>query len=235
MATSQAPDYTGTENLEVMADAVNYNRFLRHLVRRWLPEQKRPQVADFGAGIGTFSDIFTPAEADVRCMEIDTDLRGRLESKGFQLDELNVTSQDYDFVYSLNVLEHIADDQGALNQLVHRLKPGGKLMIYVPAFNILWTPMDTLLEHHRRYRRAELQHKLTQAGLSVIKCEYADSAGYFATLLFKLLPGQSGTINRTALILFDRIAFPLGRVLDSLGLKYVLGKNVFAVAVKAQG
>jgi SAM-dependent methyltransferase len=227
-------DYTGTENLEVMADAVNYNQFLRSLVRRWVTATGRAQVADFGAGIGTFSNIFTVNEADVTCMETDEQLRKRLTAQGYKLDELDATSQDYDYIYSLNVLEHIVDDSAALNALVKRLKPGGRLFIYVPAFQLLWTPMDTLLEHQRRYRRSDLREKLQKAGLTVPICKYADSAGFFATLVFKVFPNQNGTINRTALILFDRVAFPVGRLLDNLGLGYLLGKNVYAVGVKSQ-
>jgi hypothetical protein len=67
------------------------------------------------------------------------------------------------------------------------------------------------------------------AGFVVVKNEYVDSAGFFASLLFKALGNDSGAINRDALILYDRYIFPLSRMADFVCNK-LFGKNVFLIA-----
>lgn len=228
-------DYAGMANLEVMREAVFYNRFLRHLVHSHCPDlHSEDRVMDFGAGIGTFSDILDLPRQNMLCVESDPRQRAILAGNGFQtaaLDDIAVSSLAY--AYSLNVLEHIPDDRDILGTLASKLKPGGRLFIYVPAFHILWSPMDDLVGHVRRYRRDELARKIGDAGLRIVRSEYADSAGFFATLLFKALNRSSaGVISPTALVAFDRFAFPVGRLLDWLGLRWILGKNVWVIAEK---
>lgn len=228
-------DYAGTVNLEVMREAVFYNRFLRHLVYSHCPDlHSGDRVMDFGAGIGTFSDILDLPRQDMLCVESDPRQREILAGNGFQtaaLDDIAVSSLAY--AYSLNVLEHIPDDRDILGTLASKLKTGGHLFIYVPAFQLLWSPMDDLVGHVRRYRRDELARKIGDAGLRIVRSEYADSAGFFATLLFKVLNRSSaGVISQTALVAFDRFAFPVGRLLDWLGLRWILGKNVWVIAEK---
>lgn len=226
-------DYTGTANLEVMREAVRYNRFLHKLVKSHGPVLSDDDlVMDFGAGIGTFSDILDLPRTNMLCVESDPRQRQILAANGFTTAVLDdIADGSLAYAYSLNVLEHIPDDRGVLKAVAGKLKPGGRLFIYVPAFQVLWSPMDDLVEHVRRYRRDELVHKVADAGLRIVRSEYADSAGFFATLLFKMLRrSSSGAISRDALVAFDRLAFPVGRVLDVCGLRWILGKNVWVSA-----
>ncbi|MGE4528127.1 MAG: methyltransferase domain-containing protein [Rhodospirillaceae bacterium] len=227
--------YTGTGNLEAMAEAVRYNAFLENLVRSHAPLSGGRGIAvDFGAGIGTFSGVLGDAPARLICVETDPDQAQRLRDRGFETATLpDIADASVDFVFSLNVLEHIADDRAILAELFRILKPGGRLFLYLPAFTVLWSAMDDLVRHYRRYTRGMLMERLQGAGFAVRRTAYADSAGFFATLAFKMLRrGQAadGRLARGPLILFDRYAFPVGRLLDRLGMQYLLGKNVWAVA-----
>ena len=65
-----------------------------------------------------------------------------------------------DLIYTSNVLEHIDDDLAALKQLRATLSPGGRIAIYVPAMQVLYSDMDRSLGHYRRYGRQELLAKL---------------------------------------------------------------------------
>src|SRR5882672_7078720 len=109
--------YSGAKNLEVMASAVNYNRFLTELVLRYA--RKGDRVLDFGAGIGTFAGRVEAAGYAVRCVERDHDQAAHIADAGMSvvraLDEIEPQSVDY--IYTLNVLEHIEDDVGALREL----------------------------------------------------------------------------------------------------------------------
>lgn len=223
------PAYTGVENLEVMQDAVNYNRFLLDTVQRHAP--RRGRVLDFGAGAGQFAVPMSQLGFDVTALEPDERLRARITSAGVRAiggpDELTDGSLQY--VYSLNVLEHIDDDVGALSRLRAKLAPGGLLLIYVPAFPVLYTSMDAKVGHVRRYTRTTLVSAVRAAGFQVERVAYVDSLGFLATLAFKVVGDRGGEINPRALKVYDRAIFPLSRVIDKAAQRW-LGKNLLLIA-----
>ncbi len=225
-------DYTGTDNLEVMAEAVNYNAFLLDLVRRELHAGE--QVVDFGAGIGTFARGLADAGVHLHCIEPDPAQLARIRAGGLAASAGLAALPDgsVDVLYSLNVLEHIYDDVAVLQACHAKLKPGGRLLIYVPAFQVLFSSMDQHVGHFRRYSRGELMRKVRSAGFVVQRAAYVDSAGFFAALLYKVLGNEQGTINRTALVTYDRYVLPISLLADRL-LGRVCGKNVWLVAQRS--
>ncbi|SEH30184.1 class I SAM-dependent methyltransferase [Magnetospirillum fulvum] len=86
-----------------------------------------------------------------------------------QGDTLNMPFSDgtLDLVLCTDVLEHIDDDDGAVAEIVRVLKPGGKVLLTVPAFRALWGHGDEVALHQRRYQMAEFRAMLQQAGLEV--------------------------------------------------------------------
>jgi SAM-dependent methyltransferase len=224
-------EYSGTENLEVMDDAVNYNAYLSRLVRSYALSTDR--ILDFGAGIGTFSLPLKREGFNVSCVESDPRQLQRVTENGVPgfSDLSAVPDETYDYIFTLNVLEHIEDDHAALRDLAKKLKPGGRLMIYVPAFQVLFSSMDRAVGHYRRYRLTDLSKKVSSAGLEVKEARYVDSVGFIASLVFKYIGSKDGSLNRNAVILFDRLAFPVSLLLD-LATKKLFGKNLLTVAVR---
>lgn len=222
-------EYTGTANLEVMADAVNYNRFLISLIQN--EAQLGEKMVDFGAGIGTLAKAVSSGGYQVHCIEPDNRQLAQILELGLSASPDLTCLEDgsVDLLYTLNVLEHIEDDVAALQICYDKIKPGGRLLIYVPAFQILYSSMDRNVGHFRRYTRIALSEKVRAAGFRIIKNEYVDCAGFLASLLFKAFGNSSGTINRGALIAYDRYVFPLSRLGD-MAFNRAFGKNVFLVA-----
>ena len=223
--------YSGRENLEAMKHAERYNRFLEETIKRhW----KGGRGLDFGAGAGTFAIPLARSGFDVTCVEPDEELRRTLEAAGLPAHARleSVPAASVDFVYSLNVLEHIEDDAGMLPVLAERLKPGGELLLYVPAFGLLFSAMDVKVGHFRRYRKTTLRALVEASGLRVERAEYVDSLGFFATLLFKWFGNRSGVVSPGSVRLYDRFAFPLSRLVDVL-LHPWLGKNLLVLAARA--
>jgi len=223
--------YTGTENLEVMKEAVNYNRMLIDVVKRHARTGER--VLDFGAGVGTFA---LPMQRDgyaVECVELDDAQRATLAAQGLTVHRTleGIRDGSVDFVYTLNVLEHIDDDVGALRDIGRTLREDGRLLVYVPAFPVLFTPMDQRVGHLRRYRRHDLRAKVDAAGFDVLRNDYVDSLGFLATLVYRMTGSRSGAIDRGALRAYDRYVFPMSRRLD-LALRHVIGKNLLLTARK---
>ncbi len=94
----------------------------------------------------------------------------------FDLTRCPLPSQSCDAVVMLNVLEHIADDVGALAHAYRILRPGGILVVEVPAGPHLFDAYDKALMHFRRYRLRELIEKLRNAGFVV---ERKSHLGFF--------------------------------------------------------
>ena len=227
---SQRPG--GGENLEVMRDAVNYNRYLRQLVRRY--GETAATALDFGAGIGTFSDSPGLDPGAVHCVEPDAAARRQLESLGFAAHESLASVPDgaVDYVFTLNVLEHIEDDRAALADIYRVLKPGGRLFVYVPAFMALFSSMDRHVGHVRRYRLPEMVDRVEGAGFRVSKKTYADFLGFFATLVLKMFDGpEPAPLSPGPVRCYDRLIFPVSRLL-SVPFGRILGKNLYVVASK---
>jgi len=224
-------EYTGRDNLEVMREARNYNKYLLSIITA--SATKHDSLVDFGAGNGTFSFPLASAGYRVICVETDAVLCAGLAGQGMTVlnDLEQVEDGSIDYIYSVNVLEHIEDDTGIVALWYRKLRPGGTLMVYVPAFQVLYSVMDHKVGHIRRYSKAELCQKLSDAGLERIESRYADSIGFVATLAYKLFGEGDGSVNLRMLRLYDRWVFPFSRLLDVITHE-IGGKNVYARAVK---
>lgn len=78
----------------------------------------------------------------------------------------------FDLVLATDIIEHVEDDDRAVSEIARVLKPGGTVLVTVPAFQSLWGLQDRVAQHKRRYLRKELLTRLTEAGLSVKRCYY---------------------------------------------------------------
>ena len=233
-------EYTGREELDLLVLMERYNDHIVTLCARDV--HRGSLVLDFGAGLGTItSRMRARTGAAVDCIELDARNAETLQAKGFTVykNADHAPAGRYDVVYSSNVLEHVADETAALRALYAALKPGGVAAFWVPAFNVLWTAMDDRVEHQRRYTRRMLENAFHQAGFEVERSFYQDSIGFFVTLLLKIIEklrpgkkgGETGMMNRKTILFYDRVLFPLSRLLD-LAAHPFLGKNAFIYARK---
>lgn len=224
--------YSGVDNLEVMRGAKRYQALLIDLVTSAVPRGVK-RVVDFGAGLGTYADELAARGFEVICIENDPGLAHDLHRRGFavydQIEAVPANSQTY--VYSLNVLEHINNDAAVAAQLSASLAPGGTLLLYLPAFQSLFSSMDKKVGHYRRYKLGPTVKLLQDLGLEVVTKRYVDSLGFVITLLFKLIGNSNGDINPTALRLYDQLVLPLSLALDHLTARF-FGKNLMIVARK---
>ena len=226
--------YSGTELLAVGEHALaNYNAWI---VKQFLSYFRKSDlmgkvVLDFGAGIGTLSVIFE-RDYGVRpvAVEVDVDQQVVLRDRNIETyASLADLPRPVDFVFSSNVLEHIPDDVAALVALREKLVSGGKIAIFVPAFESIWTTLDDRVGHHRRYTIASLKETLATAGFEVESIKYCDSLGFLLAFLYKFIGDVSGEPSGTSLKIFDRAVFPVSLVVDKITSRF-FGKNVLAFA-----
>jgi SAM-dependent methyltransferase len=225
---TQAPPATVT--LERMAEARNYNAWLIDRCRPYLGRR----VLDAGAGLGTFTECVADGR-DVVALEPDCEYASRLRRRFAERDNVTVVEGDVnagDFgegfhsVVCLNVLEHIADDMGALAAFAAALQGGGRLLLIVPAHPFLYGTIDLALEHVRRYRRRELETKLIEAGFAVETLQHVNPVGAFGWLFWGRILGRD-RVPSEPLRAYDRLA-PLLRTLDHVPLPF--GLSLWAVA-----
>lgn len=231
-STGNGEAYSGIPNLEVMSEAKKYNQYLLEQVLRFAALTPG-QVLDFGAGSGQFAAPVQKLGLKITALEPDAHLRELLAAERLNVvsDIEHVPDETYSYIYSLNVLEHIEEDSRILALLHSKLEPNGGLLIYVPAFPILFTKMDANVGHVRRYTRRELATKVANAGFRIHHLSYVDCLGFAATLAFKIFGDSSGKLDTRMLKLYDRFVFPLSRALDHV-FGRLLGKNLLLYARK---
>jgi SAM-dependent methyltransferase len=143
-------------------------------VSRLLPHDAH-DVLEIGCGQGGFAvrlaRRYRYVGVDVDSSSVDA-TRRRLAAAGLAGDallgdpaEVLPASATFDLVCAFEVLEHLEDDQGALRQWSERLRPGGMLLISVPAWQRRYTIWDELAGHFRRYDVDVLEDRLAAAGL----------------------------------------------------------------------
>ncbi len=158
---------------------------LRRVLNSAASDSRNLAVADIGTGCGA-----TLAELSRRYQAVGMDssaeavafarTHGSRVVQGSLPDDVPFDPGQFDAVLALDVIEHISDDRAAVSALVRLLKPGGILLVTVPAYPWLWTKRDEYHGHKRRYNAGEFKQVLEAAGLSV------EVLTYFNTLLFPL-------------------------------------------------
>src|SRR6266516_2174094 len=151
----------------------------------WAFEQYAPlvrgDVLEVGAGIGTYTQrVLDAGAASVLALEPEPAVATALEERSggdarvevaceelLDAPSLQASDGQFDLVLCQNVLEHVADDREALEEIARVLAPGGWLALVVPAHPALYGSLDRAYGHHRRYRREELVRLVGESGLEL--------------------------------------------------------------------
>jgi SAM-dependent methyltransferase len=234
--------------LAAVEDDMWYFNGLHALIERELgvASSVRPfSVLDAGCGTGGLIRRLAPDHSDWSWTGVDlSPLACALARERTRADivEASVTALPFpaghfDAVVSADVLYHLDDDAAALRESARVLRPGGLIVINVPAFPWLWSYHDIAVQGRRRYRRRELQEKLRVAGFEPLR------ATYWNTVLFPLIvvrrkilpaPRDGSDVQRYPALVegLGRLALAGERAwLRSVG-RLPWGSSVFAVGRK---
>jgi SAM-dependent methyltransferase len=153
---------------------VGRRRLFRRLISALGPNRAW-RVLEVGAGTGANLPVLLGSGAgQVVACDVSVDAL-RLSSNRATLTRADATclpfaTDSINLLLAADVIEHLDDDAGALREFVRVLRPGGHLILTVPAFPSLWGPQDIVAQHRRRYRRLPLLTLIRDAGLSVAQC-----------------------------------------------------------------
>jgi len=233
---SETFEYVGDE-LDVFVHAARWKDYFGSQLRPLI----RGDVLEVGAGIGGTAQVlgsssvrsWTALEPDPRMGDaLERRLQACSALHGFSARHSHGTirsleaSSRFDTILYIDVLEHIEDDRGELEQAARRLRPGATLCVVSPALSWLFSEFDARIGHHRRYDRATLV-ALTPPQTRLRRVRYLDSVGLGASLANRLLL-RSSTPTRSQIIFWDRLLVPLSRPVDWL-LRYSVGRSILAV------
>lgn len=162
---------------------------LASLIERTIPLPEKARILEVGCGTGHNLQMLEKF-GTVDGIEIDDAARAIAEKRlgraiaSSPLPELKgITRGYYDLVAALDVVEHVDDDKATIAALASCIKPGGKLLVTVPAHQWMWSAHDELNHHKRRYSKSGLRALIEQSPLQL------DKLGYFNSLLFPLAVG----------------------------------------------
>ena len=232
----RAADQAGAETLEIMQGAPQYNRWQFSRIAPYLGRR----VCEVGAGIGNMSTLMADAGLELLVLtDPDPTYREILQSRFASSPEVvvdRITLPDHsagdrfqpyqlDTVVALNVIEHIADDVEALRSMAAMLRPGGRAVVLVPAFQKLFGSLDQELGHVRRYTRADLSQRMCEAGFRVERAFYFNVVGmigWWVNARLRKVP----RIPTEQLGYFDSLV-PILRLEDLVPLPF--GQSVIAI------
>ncbi|MBM4359823.1 MAG: class I SAM-dependent methyltransferase [Deltaproteobacteria bacterium] len=170
--------------------ATNLNRLVLELI-------PPGRVLDLGCGNGALSADLHRAGREVTSQDVSERMvamtRRHLEHQGLAASRVRLGTVEeiperagFDAVVALDVIEHIEDDRRAVECLRDALKPGGTLVLSVPALQWLYGPKDVEVGHFRRYDREGLLALLDRAGFAVDGCRYWNTLGILPVWLSNL-------------------------------------------------
>lgn len=119
----------------------------------------------------------------------------------------------FDIVTALDVIEHVRDDAGILAEMRRVLRPGGLLLLTVPAYQFLWSQHDVFNHHVRRYRRSGLEQLLRRTDFDIAKLSYYNTLLFPAAMLRKATMRVSKNDASAAASHLDDVAPPLNALL----------------------
>ena len=201
--------YSGTQTLEVLEGADNYNKWIVESIIKSL----RPPIIEIGSGIGNISALIknkkplTLTDIDLIFVNI---LNEKFKNKQVFVEQFDITSLPpksklgkYKTVLGINVLEHIDNDNAALRNLNKILKKDGRLILLVPAKKYAYNKLDKKLGHFRRYEKKELQIKLTDANFEIDEIKFFNMLGLFSWIIRDFFIKKNVELSKWQIKLFD--------------------------------
>jgi SAM-dependent methyltransferase len=226
--------YVGTE-LELFRTAQNWKRYYG----AYLQPHLKGAILEVGAGLGgTTASLCDGTQDQWVCLEPDPELSSQIDEQ-LSSDALPSCCRSicgtieslpsdsaFDSILYIDVIEHIEDDAAELSRAAEWLKPGGHLLIVVPANQWLFSPFDEAVGHFRRYSRKRLAAAVPNE-LVKVRNIYLDSVGMCASAMNRFALKQTEP-SLSQVQFWDRTIVPVSRILDRL-LLYSIGKSVLGI------
>jgi SAM-dependent methyltransferase len=155
---------------------------LLELIARYVPRDSRPRILDAGCGTGANLKLLVES-GDTIGVDIAEEAIEFCRARGIPGDralvasllELPFPDNFFELTFSFDVICNIADDVSAFAEIKRVMKPGGRVIVQLPAYHFLWSAHDVAVGHKHRYTAPDLSRKIKRAGLVVERVTYLNA------------------------------------------------------------
>lgn len=201
------------------------NRLLFSLLRRFAPRDRPVKLLEIGCGTGNVLSAlrqlpnFELTGSEIYLNGLKHAQRRLPDVRFIQLDATDMPFRDeFDVVGAFDVLEHIPDDARVAQQTYAALRPGGLFVVTVPQYQWMWSDLDEIVKHQRRYSRRQLLNLLTGAGFEIQLCTSFVSTLFPAMAAVRILSHRQPAAQRDTREAFDnqvRLSGPANTFCDA--------------------
>lgn len=241
MNNKKSINYEGRD-LEAMSFAINYHQWILDLFRPYVGKD----IVEVGAGSGSVTLMLKQYKPN-SLVAIEPSREMYPELKKNLVHTRNIyTYQDFfynisdeirrkfqpDTFFYVNVMEHIPDDSTEISTVYNTLKPGGRLLIFVPALPFLLSNFDKKIGHFRRYLRKDLERKCKNSGFDIELSRYFDFPGVIPWFIKYRFAGST-KMSSKQIDMYDKKIIPIIKPIETF-IPPIIGKNIILVARKSQ-
>jgi glycosyltransferase involved in cell wall biosynthesis len=237
MFPGQIVDEPNTEDTYRMAESISYNKEIFNNIK----DHCGQKVLEIGGHIGSFTyllknkhEVTTVDSDDTSIAILSNRFQNALNVEVVKWDVTKdipdtIRHEQFNTIAAINILDHIKDDSALLKKFYLILPAGGNVVLMTTNHRSLYSKLDRMLEHHRRYNKQELAQKLKDAGFEIEKLYTYNLVGYFGWLLFAKIFKRTALPQQTRFFdLFAKFYLPLERRLFTPPV----GLSLIAVARK---
>lgn len=171
---------------------VGRRRILTEFLRTICKNVESSRILDVGCGTGANLELLS-SFGEAEGVDLSHEALEFCRSRGLQkvqageAESLPFEDNSFDLVTGLDVVEHLDDDLAGLREFYRVLRPGGRALVFVPAFMFLWGVQDDVSNHRRRYTLRQLKALLKEVGFTVERSTYANITFFAPILLGRVL------------------------------------------------
>jgi len=213
--------------------AKNWRKYQFKIISKYIQRN----VLEVGPGTGNNLKYYKNKASIITLLEINKKLARSLKKKFYKNKKIKILNSNihsikkkFDTIMYMDVLEHIKTDKKEIKKAINLLNPGGYLIIFVPAFQVLYSNFDRDIGHVRRYRKFFFFNLAKKYKIKLIELKYFDSIG----LIFAIINRLVGTNNQNnvglGIKIWNNFIF-LSKFFDFI-LKNMFGKSLLCVLKK---
>jgi 2-polyprenyl-3-methyl-5-hydroxy-6-metoxy-1,4-benzoquinol methylase len=234
----------GTTGFETMSPAMefvdNYNNWILSKFKPYIGQS----LLEIGTGQGNFKKYIESIIQNYVSIDIDIEVIKRAKERDPQGNYIAIDASGDNFIQTIspfeldsvmcvNVLEHIPNHEKAMENMLSVLKPGGHLLLFVPAFNSLYNDLDSLAGHIRRYKKKDILPLIHPVKHEIIFNEYFNPIGGLGWWVNNFITHKNlnnNTVNNQVEI-FDKYIVPISKIFNGVS-KHFFGQSLITVIKK---
>ena len=213
--------------------AKNWRKYQFKIISKYIQRN----VLEVGPGTGNNLKYYKNKASIITLLEINKKLARSLKKKFYKNKKIKILNSNihsikkkFDTIMYMDVLEHIKTDKKEIKKAINLLNPGGYLIIFVPAFQILYSNFDRDIGHVRRYRKFFFFNLAKKYKIKLIELKYFDSIGFIFAIINRLVGTNNQNNVGLGIKIWNNFIF-LSKFFDFI-LKNMFGKSLLCILKK---